>query len=138
MAGAYDLLRHALNLSPAQLSEIFRTWNEGDLDSYLIQITAEVLAKQDERTGQPLVDVILDEAAQKGTGKWSSQSALDLGTPTTAIAEAVRARFLNRIKEAYEAHPDLENLLLAPYFKDAIARTQGAWRRVLATAVEAG
>ncbi len=222
IAEAYDLLRQALDLEPRQLSEVFADWNQGDLDSYLIQITAEVLAKTDARTGRPLVDVILDEAAQKGTGKWSSQNALDLGTPTTAIAEAVfarylsamkparvraggrlpgpaktfageepyrelisdvrdalyaskivayaqgfhqmaaasreygwdlrlgelaaiwrggciiRARFLNRIKEAYDADPDLESLLLAPYFIDELRRTQAAWRRTVRIAIEFG
>ena len=100
IAEAYDLLRHALDLEPPALAEVFKAWNQGDLDSYLIQITAEVLAKRDARTGRPLVDVILDEAAQKGTGKWSSQSALDLGVPTTAIAEAVFARYLSALKPA--------------------------------------
>jgi 6-phosphogluconate dehydrogenase len=221
IAEAYDLLRHALELEPPQLAEIFLAGNQGDLDSYLIQITAAVLAKQDERTGKPLVDVILDEAAQKGTGKWSSQSALDLGVPTTAIAEAVfarylsaikparvraakvlggprarlsagdrdafvdqvrdalyaskivayaqgfeqmraasdekgwavdlgalskiwrggciiRARFLNRIADAYAEHGQLENLLLGTYFQEGTARTQDAWRRVVGAAVELG
>src|SRR5438477_1741510 len=100
IAEAYDLLRQALGLEPPALAEIFQEWNQGDLDSYLIQITAQVLAKQDGRTGKPLVDVILDEAAQKGTGKWSSQLALDLGIPTTAISEAVFARYLSAMKPA--------------------------------------
>jgi 6-phosphogluconate dehydrogenase len=220
IAEAYDLLSHALGLGADKLAEIFRQWNEGDLESYLIQITAEVLAKRDAATGTPLVDVILDEAAQKGTGKWASQSALDLGIPVTAITEAVfarflsalkadrqaaakvlrgpsgvrgslpatlvddvraalyaskvvayaqgfeqmqaasnenkwdlqlgsiariwrggciiRARFLNRITEAYAEHPDLKNLLLTPYFRDAIGQAQDAWRRVITLAVEAG
>jgi 6-phosphogluconate dehydrogenase len=214
-------MSHALNLDARELSEIFKTWNEGDLDSYLIQITAEVLAKRDRATGQALVDVILDEAAQKGTGKWASQSALDLGIPVTAITEAVfarflsalkddrlvaagtlagpdgavkgslpstlvddvrsalyaskvvayaqgfeemqaasneygwdlrlgdeariwrggaiiRAQFLNRITEAYESDPGLKNLLLVPYFRDAMAAAQDAWRRVIGVAVERG
>ena len=224
IAEAYDLLRQALGLGAPELARIFATWNEGDLDSYLIQITAEVLRKQDAASGQPLVDVIMDEAAQKGTGKWTSQSALDLGVPVTAITEAVfarslsalksarqtasgvlagpasqpggrgqgtsgdlvdavrgalyaskivayaqgfeqmtaaaaeygwqldlgaiatiwrggciiRARFLDRIKEAYNADADLQNLLLAPYFRDGVAETQEAWRRVITTAVEIG
>src|SRR5207302_4931441 len=100
IAEAYDVLRQALGLEAPALAEIFLDWNQGDLDSYLIQITAQVLAKQDARTGRPLVDVILDEAAQKGTGKWSSQSALDLGVPTTAISEAVFARYLSAMKPA--------------------------------------
>src|SRR5919204_566100 len=95
IAEAYDLLRSAIGLGAAEQAEIFRTWNQGDLDSYLIQITSEVLAKTDESTGSPLVDAILDEAEQKGTGKWTSQHALDLGIPVTAITEAVFARFLS-------------------------------------------
>jgi 6-phosphogluconate dehydrogenase len=201
IAEAYDFLRQALGLEPAEQAEVFRDWNQGDLDSYLIQITAEVLSKQDPATGRPLVDVILDEAQQKGTGKWTSQNALDLGIPVTAITEAVfarflsaqkphrtraagmlpgprlsvsdgdrlvdavrdalyaskvvayaqgfeqmaaaaaeygwslnlgaiasiwrggciiRARFLNRIKEAFDEQPDLPNLLMAPYFVEAV------------------
>jgi 6-phosphogluconate dehydrogenase len=219
IAEAYDFLRQALDLGPDQQAEIFREWNQGDLDSYLIQITAEVLAKWDPETDQPLVDVILDEAQQKGTGKWTSQHALDLGIPVTAITEAVfarflsaqkaqrvraatvlpgprvsardpdrlveavrdalyaskmvayaqgfeqmeaaghefdwnldlgaiatiwrggciiRARFLNRIKEAFDDQADLPSLLLAPYFVDAIGRIQEPWRRVVQTAVEIG
>jgi 6-phosphogluconate dehydrogenase len=220
IAEAYDLLKESQRLGAAELAEIFARWNEGDLDSYLIQITAEVLRKVDASTGGPLVDVILDEAAQKGTGKWSSQSALDLGIPVTAITEAVyarflsalkadrvaaakvlpgpsgagrlsgdhlvdavrdalyaskvvayaqgfeqmaaasaeygwdldlgslatiwrggciiRARFLDRIKDAYDADPELKNLLLAPYFRDAVAGAQDAWRRVITLAVELG
>ncbi len=98
IAEAYDLLSHALELGAEDLSRIFAEWNKGDLESYLIQITSEVLAKRDRVTGRPLVDVILDEAAQKGTGKWASQSALDLGIPVTAITEAVFARFLSALK----------------------------------------
>ena len=221
IAEAYDLLSHALNLGAEDLSRIFSEWNKGDLESYLIQITSEVLAKRDRATGRPLVDVIVDEAEQKGTGKWASQSALDLGIPVTAITEAVfarslsalkadrqvaartligpngggkapapasliddvrsalyaskivayaqgfeemqaastenrwdlqlgaiariwrggciiRARFLNRITEAYAAETGIKNLLLVPYFRDAIASTQDAWRRVVGVAVERG
>src|SRR5256714_10305818 len=221
IAEAYDLLRQAPGLEPPALAEIFQEWNQGDLDSYLIQITAQVLAKQDGRTGKPLVDVILDEAAQKGTGKWSSQLALDLGIPTTAISEAVfarylsamkparvrasellsgpdgklsadardgfveqvrdglyaskivayaqgfgqmreasevpgrgldlgalsriwrggciiRARFLDRIADAYAEEPELESLLLSGYFKEGIDRTQAAWRAVVGHAVAMG
>ncbi len=221
IAEAYDLLTHALNLGAEDLSRIFSEWNKGDLESYLIQITSEVLGKRDRATGRPLVDVIVDEAEQKGTGKWASQSALDLGIPVTAITEAVfarslsalkadrqvaartligpngggkapapasliddvrsalyaskivayaqgfeemqaasnengwdlqlgaiariwrggciiRARFLNRITEAYAAESGITNLLLVPYFRDAIASTQDAWRRVIGVAVERG
>ncbi len=222
IAESYDLLQQALGLGAEELAEIFAEWNQGELNSYLIEITAEVLRKRDATTGKPLVDVILDEAAQKGTGKWTSQSALDLGIPVTAITEAVfarflsalkaervkaaevlpgpragagrpadgrqlvdavrealyaskiaayaqgfqqltaaaaeyhwqldlgaiatiwrggciiRAQFLNRIKEAYDAEPDLQNLLLAPYFRDAVARAQASWRQVVGTAVDLG
>jgi 6-phosphogluconate dehydrogenase len=219
IAESYDLLKNALGLSAGELAEVFAEWNRGDLESYLIQITSEVLRKQDEATGRPLVDVILDEAAQKGTGKWTSQSALDLGIPVTAITEAVfarflsaqkkqrtlaakalagprqgqrpgdglvdrvrdalyaskvvayaqgfeqitaaaqefgweidlgalatiwrggciiRARFLNRIRDAFGEQPDLQSLLLAPYFRDEVARCQEAWRSVVAEAVRVG
>jgi 6-phosphogluconate dehydrogenase len=219
IAEAHDFLRQALGMEPAEQAAVFREWNQGDLDSYLIQITAEVLAKQDPATGQPLVDVILDEAQQKGTGKWTSQNALDLGIPVTAITEAVfgrflsaekahrtraagilpgprlsvresdglvdavrdalyaskvvayaqgfeqmaaaaeeydwslnlgaiasiwrggciiRARFLNRIQNAFDEQPDLPNLLVAPYFVDALSNLQDSWRRVIRTAVDIG
>ncbi len=95
IAEAYDLLRAGLGATPAEIGEIFRTWNEGDLDSYLIQITAEVLSHTDPETGQPFIDVVLDEAEQKGTGRWTVQSALDLGIPITGIAEATFARSLS-------------------------------------------
>jgi 6-phosphogluconate dehydrogenase len=216
---AYDLLRHALGLEAPELAEIFGRWNEGDLESFLIEITARVLGHVDAATGRPLVDVIEDEAEQKGTGRWTAQSALELGVPITAITEAVfarmlssrkgervaaakilpgpgaerrageqliddvrdalyaskviayaqgfdqiataseqygwdvdlgamatiwrggciiRARFLDRIRVAYEQDPRLRNLLLADYFRDAVAGVQPAWRRVVATAVEMG
>jgi len=218
IAESYDLMGQALGLGPAEQAEIFREWNRGDLDSYLIQITAEVLDKRD-ATGRPLVEMIVDEAAQKGTGKWTSQSALDIGIPLTGITEAVfarflsaqraqrlrasgllagprgnrhgdsqlvdairdalyaskvvayaqgyeqmtlaaaeygwkldlgaistiwrggciiRARFLDRIRESFADDPDLQNLLLAPYFRDAVAGAQDAWRRVVTVAVEIG
>lgn len=222
IAEAYDVLRQMLDLGAGEIGDIFEKWNAGDLDSYLIQITAEVLHKRDDRTGRPLVDLILDEAEQKGTGRWTSQSALDLGVPLTAITEAVfaralsarkaeredasrvltgpvkrfggddrnlrfiddirdalyaskivayaqgfeqmaaaaaeydwdlhlgtistiwrggciiRARFLDRIKDAYDADPKLKNLLLAPYFSTAVNDAQGAWRRVVTQAIDAG
>ena len=219
IAEAYDFLGQALGLGAPEQAAIFREWNRGDLDSYLIQITAEVLARHDAATGRPLVDVILDEAEQKGTGKWTSQEALELGVPVTAITEAVfartvsaqkarrvaaaralagpggvardssglvdavrdalyaskvvayaqgfeqmaaasaqygwnldfatiatiwrggciiRARFLDRIKDAYEEQPELQSLLLAPYFRDAVGAAQDAWRRVVRTAIELG
>jgi len=95
IAEAYDLLRHAAGYQPPQIADIFRTWNQGRLDSYLIQITAEVLAHTDQTTGQPFVDIVLDQAEQKGTGRWTVQDALDLGVPVSGIAEAVFARSLS-------------------------------------------
>jgi 6-phosphogluconate dehydrogenase len=92
IAESYDLLRHAAGLAPAEIAEVFRTWNTGRLESYLIEITAEVLAHTDASTGRPFVDVVLDQAEQKGTGRWTVQTALDLGVPVGGIAEAVFAR----------------------------------------------
>jgi len=217
IAESYDLMRSALGLSAEELASIFRDWNNGRLQSYLIEITSHVLAKRDD--GRPLVDAIEDEAEQKGTGRWTSQSALDLGVPLTGITEAVfarvlssqkarrvkasgvlagpaasekapsglvddvqdalyaskivayaqgfehlaagskehgwnldlgalatiwrggciiRAKFLDRIKEAYEESSDLPSLMLATFFKDALADAQPAWRRVVKTAVDQG
>ena len=219
IAEAYDLLRHGLGLTPAELSAVFTEWNQGKLDSYLIEITSEILAF-DEEEGVPQIDLILDTAGQKGTGKWTASAALDMGTPLTLIGEAVfarflsalkderveaaaelgspigaftgdraafindvrdalyaakiisyaqgymlfraasaeygwklaygtiallwregciiRAAFLDKIKAAYDADPELSNLLLAPYFKEEIVGAQAAWRRVVAQAVEMG
>jgi 6-phosphogluconate dehydrogenase len=95
---AYQLLREGLGLSPAELSDTFTEWNKGELDSFLIEITAEIFAKLDD-DGKPMVDKILDAAGQKGTGKWTAVSALDLGTPVTLIGEAVFARCLSAMKE---------------------------------------
>ncbi|HEY8527239.1 MAG TPA: NADP-dependent phosphogluconate dehydrogenase [Acidimicrobiales bacterium] len=95
IAEAYDLLRHGLGLSPAELAAVFAGWNAGDLESYLIEITAEVLGHVDAATGRPFVDVVLDRAEQKGTGRWTVQTALELGVPVTGIAEAVFARSLS-------------------------------------------
>jgi 6-phosphogluconate dehydrogenase len=95
IAEAYDLLRHALDLPPERIAEVFRGWNRGRLDSYLIEITAQVLAHTDAATGKPFVDVVLDQAEQKGTGRWTVQTALDLGVPVSGIAEAVFARSLS-------------------------------------------
>src|SRR5208282_1483527 len=91
---AYDLFKTVYGLAAEQIAEIFADWKTGDLDSYLIEITAAVLRKTD-ATGKPLIDAILDEAEQKGTGRWTAQSALELGVPLTAITEAVYARALS-------------------------------------------
>ncbi|MFI1095605.1 NADP-dependent phosphogluconate dehydrogenase [Streptomyces sp. NPDC020917] len=95
IAEAYHLLRAVAGYDPQQIAETFRTWNTGRLDSYLIEITAEVLAHTDARTGSPFVDVVADQAEQKGTGRWTVQTALDLGVPVSGIAEAVFARSLS-------------------------------------------
>jgi 6-phosphogluconate dehydrogenase len=221
IAEAYDLLRHGVGLEVPEIAQVFHEWNEGDLDSFLIEITAQVLDKTDARTGQPLVDVILDQAEQKGTGRWTAQDALELGVPLTAITEAVfarslsalgdqraaasgtlagprpgegakagrelvddvrkalyaskvvayaqgfeqmtaaaksegwdldlgamatiwrggciiRARFLDRIREAYDTDPETPNLLMVDYFRDAVADAQDAWRRVISHSVDIG
>ncbi|MGM0882982.1 MAG: NADP-dependent phosphogluconate dehydrogenase [Bacillota bacterium] len=96
---AYHLLKDVLNVRTNELHEIFTEWNNGELDSYLIEITADIFSKTDPVTGKPMVDVILDSAGQKGTGKWTSQSALDLGVPLSIITESVFARFLSAMKE---------------------------------------
>src|SRR5436189_2011534 len=218
IAESYDFLRQAIGLDANELAAIFRAWNEGELQSYLIEITANVLAKRDDGAGAALVDQIEDEAEQKGTGRWTSQSALELGVPLTGITEAVfarmlssqkaqrvrassllkgpgatkatsgliddiqealyaskivayaqgfehlasgsrehrwdldlgalatiwrggciiRAKFLDRIKEAYEETPDLPSLMLAPFFQKALADAQPAWRRVIKAAIDQG
>jgi 6-phosphogluconate dehydrogenase len=219
IAESYDLLRRVGRHDVAGIADVFAEWNGGDLESYLIEITAEVLRQQDARTGQPLVDVIVDQAGSKGTGVWTVQNAVGLGVPVSGIGEAVfaravsskpaqreavrgvvgprpevqdaydgfeddvraalyaskvvayaqgfdaiiagaeeygweidkgaiakiwrggciiRARFLNRIVEAYEKNPDLETLLQDEYFADAIARGEDAWRRVVSVAALSG
>ncbi|MCE4047129.1 MULTISPECIES: NADP-dependent phosphogluconate dehydrogenase [Bacillaceae] len=96
---AYFIMKHVLGLDAQELHEVFADWNKGELDSYLIEITADIFTKVDEETGKPLVDLILDTAGQKGTGKWTSQSALDLGVPLPMITESVFARFISAMKE---------------------------------------
>jgi 6-phosphogluconate dehydrogenase len=222
IAETYDFLREAIGMTPAELASVFRDWNQGELQSYLIEISANVLAKQDGGTKAALVDSIEDEAEQKGTGRWTSESALELGVPLTGITEAVfarmlssqkaervkaatilagpsgrtqaarsvsglvddvrealyaskivayaqgfehlragsrefgwdldlgalatiwrggciiRAQFLDRIKDAYAESPDLPNLMLAPFFQQALASAQPAWRSVVKQAVDQG
>lgn len=217
---AYWLMKNALGLTNEELYNVFAEWNTGDLDSYLIEITRDIFSVKDPETGKYLVDLILDTAGAKGTGKWMSQLALDLGVPSTLVTQAVyarslsamkkervhaskvltgpsgtcscdkktfieqirqalyaskicsyaqgyvqmqaaakaydwsldfgpiamlwrggciiRATFLERIKDAFDANPELENLLLDPYFKNAIEKAQDAWRNVVKTAVELG
>jgi 6-phosphogluconate dehydrogenase len=220
IAEAYDLIRRGTGKSPAEIADIFTEWNQGDLESYLIEITAEVLRQVDAKTGKPLVDVILDQAGAKGTGAWTVKSALDLGVPVSGIAEAVfarslsskpaqraaasglpgpsepwtvadpdafvedvrqalyaskiiaysqgfdeivagaeeygwdiekgeiakiwragciiRARFLNRITEAYAQNPGLVALVTAPFFTEVVSGAQASWRRVVVAAAQAG
>lgn len=218
---AYDLMQNVLGLSPSEMGDIFAEWNKGDLDSFLIEITADILKQADPVTGKPFVDVVLDTAGQKGTGKWTSVNALDMGTPAPTVAEAVfarclsavkeervaasailsgpdaadftgdkaemveairqalyaskicsyaqgfrlmceaqkeynwtldfgkiaeifrggciiRAAFLQKITEAYARNKALANLLLDPYFKEAIDNCQKNWRKVIALAAERG
>ncbi|MCA1063301.1 NADP-dependent phosphogluconate dehydrogenase [Rossellomorea sp. AcN35-11] len=99
IAESYFLMKNVLGLSADELHEVFADWNKGELDSYLIEITADIFTKKDEETGKPMVDVILDKAGQKGTGKWTSQSALDLGVSLPIITESVFARFISAIKD---------------------------------------
>ena len=219
IAEAYDLLLRAGGKTPAEIADVFREWNEGDLESYLIEITADVLSHVDADSGKALVEVIADEAEQKGTGRWTVQEALELGVPVTGIAEAVfarslsgrvdqrqavrdafgaaevaatvtdglvddvrqalyaskvvayaqgfdqmraagkeygwdldlgamatiwrggciiRARFLDRIREAYDGSPELASLLVDDYFREAVQNAEAAWRRVVVGAVQAG
>jgi 6-phosphogluconate dehydrogenase len=217
---AYFIMKEALGLSAKELHDVFAEWNEGELNSYLIEITRDIFTRMDEETGQPLVEVILDRAGQKGTGKWASQDALDLGIAAPTIAEAVfarcmsavkeervaasqvlrgpeprytgdrkafieairqalyaskicsyaqgfalmaeagreygwslnfgeiakiwrggciiRARFLHRITEAYQRDSALANLMLDPFFKEVLERSQQNWRHVLASATTLG
>ena len=220
IAEAYHILRQAGGLDAARLQEVFSRWNTGPLDSYLIEITRDILAVIDPETGKPLVEMILDKAGQKGTGKWTSQNALDLGVPTPAITEAVfarcmsavkeervkaasvlkgpqgqwggdreqliqavhdalyaskicsyaqgyallraageeygwplqfgeiallwrggciiRARFLDKIRDAFAKEPSLPNLMLDPFFTEVLAKAQDPWRFVLKTCRDLG
>lgn len=117
IAEAYDLLKRVGGASASDLHEAFSAWNTAELNSYLIQITAEIFARRDDATGQPLVELILDEAQQKGTGKWTSQNALDLGVPTHTINAAVEARIIS-------AHRD-ERLAASEVFPDPAERFAG-------------
>ena len=99
IAESYDVLKRVAGLTNEELGKVYVEWNKGELDSYLIEITSKIFSKKDEETGKDLVDVILDRAAQKGTGKWTSQNALDLGAPLPLITEAVFARVLSSLKD---------------------------------------
>jgi len=220
IAESYDLMHRGFGLDNTVLHQVFSQWNKGPLQSYLIEIAADIFTKQDEESGRSVLDIILDAAGQKGTGKWSSQSALDLGVPATTITEAVFARalsaqkeersaaskllsgpdmiastdsntlvsaledalyaskvisyaqgfsllkaasieydydlnfgelariwrggciiraiFLNDITDAFQVQPNLPNLLLAPFFKDAVVSQQENWRTIVKIALDLG
>lgn len=140
IAEAYDLIRRGTGKTPAEIADIFAEWNRGELESYLIEITAEVLRQVDAETGKPLIDVILDQAGAKGTGAWTVQTALDLGIPVSGIAEAVFARSLSSKPAQRAAAADLpgpsaapvadadafiEDVRLALYASKMIAYSQG-------------
>ncbi|MFF3517518.1 NADP-dependent phosphogluconate dehydrogenase [Streptomyces sp. NPDC004393] len=151
---AYDLLRQVAGFSPAEIAEIFREWNKERLDSYLIEITAEVLSHVDAATGEPFVDVVADAAGQKGTGRWTVQTALELGSPVTAIAQATFARATSgqsALRDAYRGLPGGSGSDLTPYEAERftaqveqalyasklIAYDQG-WKMILDAAEEFG
>jgi 6-phosphogluconate dehydrogenase len=116
---SYFILKHVLGLDADELHKVFAEWNKGELDSYLIEITADIFTKKDEETGKPLVDLILDTAGQKGTGKWTSQNALDLGVPLPIITESVFARFISAMKdERVKASKILSGPEVKPYDGD--------------------
>ncbi len=116
---SYFLLKHLLGLSAEELHEVFAEWNKGELDSYLIEITADIFKKYDDETGKPMVDIILDKAGNKGTGKWTSQSALDLGVPLPVITESVFARYISALKdERVQASKQIQGPKPAPFTGD--------------------
>lgn len=109
IAEIYDLMRRYFGMTVEEIAKYFAKWNEGELDSYLMEITADILTKYDSETGQPMIDVILDKAGNKGTGKWTSQSALDLGVPLSTITSSVFARYISALKdERFRASQQLE------------------------------
>ncbi len=142
IAESYDLMRNFLKMSVEEIAGVFKEWNAGELDSFLIDITADILTKYDPATGKPMVDIILDRAGNKGTGKWTSQSALDLGVPLPLITESVFARFISALKyervAASKVLPGvegplpevdkkefLENIRQALYFSKIMSYSQG-------------
>jgi len=133
---AYQLLKDVLGLSTDELHAIFSEWNKGELDSYLIEITADIFSKKDPDTGKPMVDVILDAAGQKGTGKWTSQSALDLGVPLSIITESVFARFLSAMKEErIAASKVLKGPKAAPFQGDKAAFVESVRKALFASKI---
>ncbi|MEZ4707874.1 MAG: NADP-dependent phosphogluconate dehydrogenase [Caldilineaceae bacterium] len=138
IAESYDILQNALGLQPAELAEIFAEWNQGELDSFLIEITAQIFKRIDEETGQPLVNLVLDKAAQKGTGKWTSQDAFDLGAPIPTINSAVVARILSSLKsERVEAAKVLSSGVDATYTGDRQALISAVRQALYASKISA-
>ena len=137
IAEAYDLIRRGTGKSPAEIAEVFEEWNRGELESYLIEITAEVLRQVDAETGQPLVDVILDAAGAKGTGAWTVQTALDLGVPVSGIAEAVFARSLSSKLDQRAAASDLPGPSDAWLVDDADAFVEDVRKALFASKIVA-
>ncbi|EST90513.1 NADP-dependent phosphogluconate dehydrogenase [Vagococcus lutrae] len=142
IAESYDIMTRLLGLSVEEVADIFADWNKGELDSYLMEITADILTRKDEETGKPIVDVILDAAGNKGTGKWTSQSALDLGVPLPLITESVFARYISAMKDervaaskiipaptvsAFEGNKEefVEKIRQALYFSKIMSYAQG-------------
>jgi len=142
IAESYHLLRNVAGLSVEEIAEVFTEWNKGELDSFLIELTATALTKKDPETGKPMVDIILDRAGNKGTGKWTSQSALDLGVPLPLITESVFARYISALKEerveaskvlpkpaSYVVEEDkaelIEKIRQALYFSKVMSYAQG-------------
>jgi len=133
---AYQLLKDVLGLSTDELHAIFSEWNKGELDSYLIEITADIFSKKDPETGKPMVDVILDSAGQKGTGKWTSQSSLDLGVPLSIITESVFSRFLSAMKqERVAASKVLKGPQKAPFQGDKAAFVESVRKALFASKI---
>ncbi len=128
---AYHLMQQVLGLSPTEMGDIFTEWNQSDLNSFLIEITADILKQTDPETGKPFVDVVLDTAGQKGTGKWTSINALDMGTPAPTVAEAVFARCLSALKEERIAAAKILNGPETPDFTEGKAELIEAIRQAL-------
>ncbi len=137
IAEAYDLLRHGLGAEPKEIAEIFAAWNKTNLESYLIEITAEVLRQVDAETGKALVDVIVDAAGQKGTGTWTAQNALDLGVPLTGITEAVYARALSSGAAQRAASGPLEGHVTALKVTDRAAFIEDVRKALYASKIVA-
>jgi 6-phosphogluconate dehydrogenase len=137
IAEAYDLIRHGLGATPAEIADIFTVWNRGELESYLVDITGQVLRHVDPETGKPLVDVILDQAGSKGTGVWTVQNALALGTPVSGIAEAVFARALSGKADQRRSAGNLPGPAAPPAVDDRLAFIEGVRRALYASKIVA-